>query len=232
MLCTMNDSVTPWLDPRIAGRIVAAADLMLESHWRECAGLALRLGSDTAGVIERPGRTRFEMAVRNGQIVAPLRAELPNLPFDDAAFAFVALDRIEVEDEHWPQLIQECARVLAGNGRLLIVNVNPFGWVGCLDRFSGRMLAPPMGRLRRQLHASDLIDVRCERRLCWPPLPATLIDSIGDGLDIVGQRFWSTWASLYGLSARREESNVIRIPIGRARPRAAAVTAPGLRRAG
>ncbi len=234
MLGDMSDSASHDMqDTRIASRIDATCERWIESHWRDCGGLALRISHDLAAVVERPGRTRFDVCLRDGQLIAPIRSQLPWLPFDDSAFAFIALDRCVVDADHWPTLLEECARVLTGNGRLLVININPFGWVGCLDRFSGRALAPPMYRLRSELHALDLIDVQCERRLCWPPLPAALIDSIGDGLDLVGQRFWSTWASLYGLSARREQSNVIRIPLGRARPRAASVGVPqGLRRAG
>lgn len=226
---------SPEQDQQLPARCERACAALIEERWRRAPGLALRIGLGAPGVVERPGRTRFDLAWQEAgrSLGGPLRGRWPCLPLADGSFSLVVLDRLAIVDEQTlGPLLGEVVRVLADDGRLLVLDTDPWGWLGLRSRIAGQRCALPQRRLAGLLRRVGLEDIEVDRALCWPPLPEALIERHGDALDRFGRRWWPFPASVYGVCGRKRSSNVIAIPVTRDRRHGLVAAPEGMRRAG
>lgn len=222
-------------DQQLSARCDRACAGLIEERWRRAPGLALRIGNGPPGVVERPGRTRFDLEWLPSQrgFRGPLLARWPWLPLADGAFAMVILDRLGVGDEDaCVELLNEAVRVLADDGRLLVLDTDPWGWIGLRARLAGKHAALTAGRQRGLMRNAGLEDIEVHGALNWPPLPRRVIERHGDLLDRIGTRFSPLPASLYSVCGRKRSSNVIAIPITHDRRHGLVAAPEGMRRAG
>lgn len=222
-------------DQRLSTRCDRACASLIEERWRRAPGLALRIGCDAPGVVERPGRTRFDLEWLAAErcFSGPLRARWPWLPLADGAFSLVVLDRLEIADtEVCAQLLAESVRVLADDGRLLVLDTDPWGWIGLRARLAGKRAALTAGSLRGLMRSAGLEDIEVQGALNWPPLPRRVIERHGDVIDRIGTRWWPLPASLYLVCGRKRSSNVIAIPLTQDRRHGLLAAPEGMRRAG
>ncbi len=222
-------------DQQLSSRCDRACAALIEERWRRAHGLALRIGRGMPGVVERPGRTRFDLewlpAERSFR--GPLRARWPWLPLVDGSFGLVILDRLAIADEtSCTQLLEEAVRVLADDGRLLVVDTDPWGWIGLRARLSGKRGALSAGCQRNLMLRAGLEEVEIQGALNWPPLPQRVIERHGDLIDRLGSRAWPFPASLYTVCGRKRSSNVIAIPLTHDRRHGLVAAPEGMRRAG
>lgn len=220
------------LDP-LAARCADACATLIEERWRTQPGLALRIQCGEPGVVERPGRTRFDLqwSPLTRCFNGPLRSRAPWLPLADSALALVVLDCLAIrDDETLVPLLDEVARVLADDGRVLVLDIDPWGWPGLRRRIRGDASAPSALRIAASLRRAGLEDIEIDRALCLPGRFSALLQARMPGLE--RGRWWPLPGGVYGVSARKRSSNVIAIPFARdGRP--ALVAAPeGMRRAG
>lgn len=220
------------LDP-LAARCADACATLIEERWRSQPGLALRIQCGEPGVVERPGRTRFDLqwSPQTRCFSGPVRARAPWLPLADGALALVVLDCLAIrDDETLVPLLAEVARVLADDGRVLVLDIDPWGWPGLRRRIRGHASAPGATRMAASLRRAGLEDIEIDRALCLPTRLHALLQARMPGLE--RGRWWPLPGGVYGVSARKRSSNVIAIPFARdGRP--ALVAAPeGMRRAG
>jgi SAM-dependent methyltransferase len=226
---------SPEHDQRMPARCVRACAALIEERWRRAPGLALRLARSAPGVVERPGRTRFDLAwiESDHSIGGPLRGRWPLLPLADASFSLVILDCLAIDAEAaLVPILDEAVRVLADDGRLLVLDADPWGWLGLRSRIAGQRVAMSQRRLRGLMRRAGLEDIEVDRALCWPPLPAALIERHGDALDRFGRRWWPMPGSVYSVCGRKRSSNVIAIPVARDRRHGLVAAPEGMRRAG
>ncbi len=222
-------------DLQLSARCDRACAALIEERWRRAPGLALRIGMGASGVVERPGRTRFDLQwlAHERCFHGPLRTRWPWLPLADGALAMVILDRLaEMDEQACAQLLEEAVRVLADDGRLLILDADPWGWIGLRGRLAGKRGTLSAGRQRGLMQRAGLEDIEIQRALNWPPLPLRVIERHGDLLDRFGQRFWPLPASLYMVCGRKRSSNVIAIPFTHDRRHGLVAAPEGMRRAG
>jgi SAM-dependent methyltransferase len=226
---------TPEHDQRLPARCERACAELIEDRWRRAPGLALRVSRSAPGVVERPGRTRFDLAwlESEGSIGGPLRGRWPWLPLADGAFSLVILDCLTIADQAaFVPILDEAVRVLADDGRLLVLDADPWGWLGLRSRIAGERVAMSQRRLRGMMQRAGLEDIEVDHALCWPPLPARLIERHGDALDRFGRRWWPLPGSVYSVCGRKRGSNVIAIPVARDRRHGLVAAPEGMRRAG
>lgn len=204
---------------------------LVEAHWRGQPGLALRIGCDAPGVVERPGRTRFDLrwegAAGYGGL---LRARAPELPFCDGCLSLLVLDRLALPARLLRPLLQEAMRVLADDGRLLLVDYSRWGWLGWRRRWRGERAAAGPASIARWLRAAGFEEVGIERALRIAPLPRRLAQRLGASFE--RGHGWPLPASVQALSARKRSSNVIAIPFARDRRQPLLAAPEGMRRAG
>lgn len=222
-------------DDQLSERCDRAFAALIEERWRRAPGMGLRIGRRAPGVVERPGRTRFDLVWTEADrsFSGPLRGRWPWLPLADGSLAMVVLDRLGIasEDTLLP-LLEEVLRVLAEDGRLLILDTDPWGWLGLRARWTGQRPALSTGRLRSLMQRAGLEDIEVDHALNWPPVPAGLIERHGAALDRFGQRWWPLPASAYSVCGRKRGSNVIAIPMTRDRRHGLVAAPEGMRRAG
>lgn len=214
-----------------AGRV---REHLIEQAWRHAPGLAVRISSDEAGVIERLGRTRFDLRANAGHIHGAVRARLPYLPFADQSLALVVLDSVgAIVGEDMPALIDETARVLAYDGRLLVIDQSPWSWICWRQRWQREPLAPAGKQIAAMLRQLHFVDVQIDHALRWLPAPRWVLERWSDTLDRCGERLWPAFGGLYAVGGKRHGNNVIAIPLSRSGARAGQLAAPeGMRRAG
>ncbi len=84
------------LDSRLAARIEHECDTCIEALWKRTAGLAMRFSPNDSGVVERPGRTRFDVRVgaKGLDLSGPLIGSARELPVHDQSLGLVVLDRV------------------------------------------------------------------------------------------------------------------------------------------
>lgn len=223
------------LDDRLPARCDRAFAALIEERWRRAPGMALRIGRDAPGVVERPGRTRFDLvwSAADHSFSGPLRSRGPSLPFADGSLVMVVLDRLGIaEADGWTALLDEVVRVLADDGRVLILDSDPWGWLGLRARWSGQRVALSTVRMSRLMQRAGLEDIEIDHALCWPPMPVALIERHGDALDRFGRRWWPLPGSAYSVCGRKRSSNVIAIPMTRDRRHGLVAAPEGMRRAG
>jgi SAM-dependent methyltransferase len=224
------------LDPRLAVRIEEACEHWIEALWKRSSGLALRFTQGEPGVVERPGRTRFDVRVDTdgSRVSGPLRARVRELPVLDQALGLVVLDRVGAAGaEALHDLLGEAVRALAEDGHLLVIDINPWGRIGLGARTRGRPAPLSAARIARELRAAGLEDVTIEHRLWWPPLPKVVLLRWATYLDALGRRLWPGLGSVYAVVGRKRGSSVIAIPIARNAQRTGVMAAAGsMRRAG
>lgn len=219
----------------LAARCDLACANLIEDRWRRAPGLALRVGCAGSGVVERPGRTRFDLEwdPADRSFRGLLQGRWPWLPLADASFSLVVLDRLCISSsEVLGPLLEEVVRVLADDGRLLILDTNPWGWMGLRARWRRQPAALAAGRVCTLLQRAGLEDVEVGRALCWPPLPGALIEHHGDWLDRLGSGWLPMPGSIYAVCGRKRGSNVIAIPISHDRRHGMVAAPEGMRRAG
>ncbi|GMU42026.1 MAG: hypothetical protein AMXMBFR25_00120 [Lysobacterales bacterium] len=205
---------------------------LVEEYWRAHPGLALCIGSGATGTIERPGRTRFDLFRDpcSGDCSGPLRARTPHLPIVDGALALVLLDRLALSASELHALLREVLRVLAEDGRVLLLDYNPWGWIGWRRRWGGERLAlagTPVARCLRHVGFEDIETVGALR---LPPLPHAFLQHF-PGIMKRGAG-WPWPVSVQAVGARKRSSNVIAIPCARDRRRTLVAAPEGMRRAG
>ena len=224
------------LDPRLAARVDHECDACIEALWKRSSGLALRISPLAPGVIERPGRTRFDLRLTgaNLRIDGPMLAHAPELPILDHTLGLVVLDRLgALGPESFKLLLSECTRVLSEDGQLQVIDINPWGWVGLKARSRGLRCTAGALRIGRLLRHSGLEELSIEHRLWWPPLPPGILDRWSDGLGALGRRTWPGLGSIYAVAGRKRGSSGISIPLGRGAQRPGVMAAAGsMRRAG
>lgn len=226
----------PWT--RLGAALAAQAERvrldLIEQAWRHAPGLALRVGASASGVIERLGRTRFDLGLAGHELHGALRARLPQLPFADQSLALVVLDSIGATlGEDMPALLDEVARVLAHDGRLLVIDQSPWSWICWRQRWQGEALAPAGMQIAGWMRQLDFVDVHIDHALRWLPAPRWALERWSDALDRCGQRLWPALGGMYAVGGRRYSNNVIAIPVSRAQARSGRLAAPeGMRRAG
>jgi len=78
-------------DLKLSARCDRACAALIEERWRRAPGLALRIGMGASGVVERPGRTRFDLQWLADErcFHGPLRTRWPWLPLADGALAIL-----------------------------------------------------------------------------------------------------------------------------------------------
>lgn len=224
------------LDPRLAARIEHECDACIETLWKRTSGLAMRFSPQASGVVERPGRTRFDVRVGGSDfsVSGPLRASARELPVLDQSLGLVVLDRVgELGATAFGAILDEAVRTLTEDGHLIVTDINPWGWIGLNARRCGQACGVGALRSAHLLRAAGLEEVSIEHRLWWPPLPAAILDRWSGSFDALGSRLWPGLGSLYVVSGRKRGSSVISIPLGRREQRAGVMAAAGsMRRAG
>jgi hypothetical protein len=222
-------------DSSLDSRSERACTLLIEERWRRAPGISMRLTSAPAGVVERPGRTRFDLQWQPGarQFVGPLRCGWPQIPMADGSLQLLIVERLGIADEHiLEQLLTETLRVLAEDGRLMVVDTNPWSWLGMRARWQGAPPMPAAAVIVRLMKRLGLEDIESEHTLRLPPLPRPVLERYGDSIDAWCTRVLAVPGCIYAVSGRKRSSNVIAIPIRRDQ-RSALIAAPeGMRRAG
>lgn len=212
-----------------------ACATLIEERWRRASGISLRLTDSAAGVVERPGRTRFDLQwhLRENQFCGPLRCNWPDLPLADESLQLVVIERLGfVSREQLEALLMEACRVLDKDGRLLVVDTNPWGWLGLRARLSGVAFAPSAAGLTRLLMRLGLEDIEVEHALRLPPCPRPILERHGDRIEAICNRVLAIPGSIYAVSGRKRSSNVIAIPLQRDRRPSLIAVPEGMRRAG
>lgn len=228
----MPATATPGSDGPLRPCCERACASLVESRWRAHPGLALRISRGTVGVVERPGRTRFDLRLEDDsqRLEGLLQARVSNLPFGDGTLALLLLDRLGLRRAALQPLLEEAMRVLADDGHLLLIDYSPFGWLGWRRRWQGETLAPGADGISSGLRTAGFEDIEIERALRLPPLPEVLLERLCAPFERgLG---WPLPASLYLIGARKRSSNVIAIPFARDRRRALIAAPEGMRRAG
>lgn len=205
---------------------------LVEERWRARPGLALRIGRDAPGVVERPGRTRFDLRwdARSRLCEGLLRARPPQLPLADGSLALLVIDRLGLARAQLLPLLQEALRVLAEDGRVLLIDYCPWGWLGWQQRGPGESRAAGVARQVRWLRALGFEDIETSVALRLPPLPGALLARFGSAFE---RGFgWPAPPSLQAICASKRASNVIAVPFARDRRRALVAAPEGMRRAG
>lgn len=95
--------------------------------------------------------------------VAFKRADIADLPFDDAAFDLAVLSQSLHFADDPEQVLAEAARVVRPGGRVVVVDLQPHDEEWVRDRLGHRTLGFSPSRLRDLLVAADLVCVRAER---------------------------------------------------------------------
>lgn len=238
VLVTAHGVADPWkcLGPVLAERAAREREQLIENLWRRAPGLAVRLSTAGIGVIERLGRTRFDLEMRgaDGVLSGAVRAHCKRLPFADGSIALVVLDSLGCRDGALDaELIAEATRVLTADGQLLVMDQGPYSWLRWRDYQRRSTVAPRSAWIAACLRNFGYADVKTEHALHWLPAPTWALERWGDRMDRWGRRLWPALGALYAVSGRKHANNVIAIPLGRMSARAGALAAPeGMRRAG
>lgn len=212
-----------------------ACAALIEERWRRASGISLRFTDSAAGVVERPGRTRFDLQwhARENQFCGPLRCNWSDLPMADGSLQLVVIERLgSAGREQLESLLNEAFRVLDEDGRLLVIDTNPWGWLGMRMRMSGGAVAPSAGGFARLLMRVGLEDIEVEHALRLPPCPRPLLERHGDRIEAICNRVHAIPGSIYAVSGRKRSSNVIAIPLQRDRRPNLIALPEGMRRAG
>ena len=152
-------------------------------------------------------------------------------PVADASLALVVLDCLAIRDgATLGPLLAEVARVLADDGRVLVLDVNPWGWPGLRRRIRGGTSAASATRIAASLRRAGLEDIEIDRALCLPGRLQALLQARLPGFE--RGRWWPLPGGVYAVTARKRSSNVIAIPFARDRRRALVAAPEGMRRAG
>lgn len=212
-----------------------ACALLIEERWRRAPGISVRLNSASAGVVERPGRTRFDLQwqPQAGQFVGPLRCSWREIPVADASLQLMIIDRLGIADERLlEELLTEALRVLADDGRVVLIDTNPLELARIEGSLEGAAPMPAAALVVRLMRRVGLDDIESEHTLRLPPLPRQLLERYGDPIDAWCTRALAVPGCIYAVAGRKRGSNVIAIPIHRDQ-RPALIAAPeGMRRAG
>lgn len=228
----MSPSPTPASDGPLQSCCERVCASLVESRWRALPGLALRISRVAVGIVEKPGRTRFDlrMAGATQRLEGLLQAYSQNLPLADGTLALLLLDRLGMRRTALKPLLAEAMRVLAEDGHLLVIDYSPLGWLGWRRRWQGEALAAGANGIAGGLRAAGFEDIEVERALRLPPLPGALLERLRAPFE--RGYGWPLPASLQLVGARKRRSNVIAVPFARDRRRALVTAPEGMRRAG
>ena len=161
---------------------------------------------------EEAGRVLALMPAQQGVLHWP--AEGPNLtalveetdlPLADAAVDRVLLVHAVECSEHLRDMLREVWRVLAGNGRLLVVVPNRRGIWARTDRTpfgSGHPYSPP--QLSRLLRDSSFTPVKVGRALYLPPTRSRTLLGSAQTIERVGDRWFQRFAGAVLIEARKQ----------------------------
>lgn len=229
-----DDADAPSADG-LATRCERACVDLIEERWRRAPGLAIRMAPGEPAVVERPGRTRFDLSwvAADLSFSGVLRGRLPLLPLADGSLALVVLDRLAMVDVgQLKPFLAEVFRVLADDGGLMVIDTNPWSWLGLRARWRGAPRTLAANQMGSLLRASGLEDIEIRHALCWPPLPSVFIERHSDLLDRTFSRIVPAAGSIYSVCGRKRSSNVIAIPFARDRRHGLLAAPEGMRRAG
>lgn len=218
----------------LSARGERACAALIEERWRRAPGISLRLSLNAAGVVERPGRTRFDLQWNAGeqQFQGGLRCGGDALPLADGALQLVIIESLGVLGLNFlVPLMTEAMRLLAEDGRLMIVDTNPWSWLGLRGRWQGVAAAPTASSIVQCLQRLGLEDIESEHVLRLPPCPRALLERHGDRIDALCTRLLAVPGCVYAVSGRKRSSNVIAIPVRRDRRQGLVAAPEGMRRA-
>jgi SAM-dependent methyltransferase len=128
-----------------------------------------------------------------------------DLPLPDASMDRVLLAHAVECSEHLRDMLKEVWRVMAGNGRLLVVAPNRRGIWARTDRTpfgSGHPFSP--NQLSRLLRDNGFTPVAVARALYFPPTNSRWLLSSAQTLERVGDRFFQRFAGAVLIEARKQ----------------------------
>jgi SAM-dependent methyltransferase len=149
------------------------------------------------------------------------------LPLQDASVDRVLLVHAVEAGERLPELLNEVWRVMAGNGRLLVVVPNRRGIWARSDRTpfgQGHPYSP--AQLSRLLREHRFTPLRSARALHWPPLRARALLRFAPAWERIGARWFSTFAGVVMVEAAKQIYAATAVTARHRRPRAAVLTFP------
>jgi SAM-dependent methyltransferase len=128
-----------------------------------------------------------------------------DLPLPDASMDRVLLAHAVECSEHLRDMLKEVWRVMAGNGRLLVVAPNRRGIWARTDRTpfgSGHPFSP--NQLSRLLRDNGFTPVAVGRALYFPPTNSRWLLSSAPTLERIGDRFFQRFAGAVLIEARKQ----------------------------
>ena len=128
-----------------------------------------------------------------------------DLPLPDASMDRVLLAHAVECSEHLRDMLKEVWRVMAGNGRLLVVAPNRRGIWARTDRTpfgSGHPFSP--NQLSRLLRDNGFIPVAVGRALYFPPTNSRWLLSSAHTLERIGDRWFQRFAGTVLIEARKQ----------------------------
>lgn len=201
----------------------------LEALWPDVKGLDM-LGYGFAAPYLEPFRGTARRAVafmpstqgaiawpdRHGERCASALGEETRLPFAEALFdRIIAVHALEEADD-LQRLLRELWRVLAPEGRLVIVAAHRSGaWARVDATPFGHGRPFSRGQLSRLLGGALFEPVAWARALYAPPWPAFCGPRVSDMFESAGERFWPGFGGLILVEAIKH--------VGAVRPMAASV---------
>src|SRR4029078_5453175 len=128
-----------------------------------------------------------------------------DLPIPDAAIDRVLLVHAVECSEHLRDILKEVCRVMAGNGRLLVVAPNRRGIWARTDRTpfgSGHPFSP--SQLSRLLRDNGLTPISVNRALYLPPTNSRTLLRSATTLERIGDRWFQRFAGAVLIEARKQ----------------------------
>jgi len=131
--------------------------------------------------------------------------EETDLPLPDASMDRVLLAHAVECSEHLRDMLKEAWRVMAGNGRLLVIAPNRRGIWARTDRTpfgSGHPFSPP--QLSRLMRDNGFTPVQVGRALYLPPTTSRWLIGSAQTIERVGERWFQRFAGAVLIEARKE----------------------------
>jgi len=188
----------------------------LRELWPDLRGRSL-LGLGYSSPYLRPYRGEADrllamMPAEQGVLIWP--PEGPNvtalvhedaLPLEDASVDRILLVHALEHSERRGELMAECWRVLAGNGRLLAVVPNRRGLWARFDHTPfGHGQPFTTGQLSRLMRTHNFAPTRTERALYVPPYSSALALRSALAVERIGERWFTTFAGCVIIEAQKQ----------------------------
>lgn len=127
------------------------------------------------------------------------------LPLEDAGIDRILMVHALEHAEHRGALLAEAWRVLAGNGRLLVVVPNRRGLWARFDHTPfghGQPFTP--SQISKLLRGHDFAPIRSERALYVPPYASGLTLRSGPAIEQIGRRWFTTFSGVVMIEAQKQ----------------------------